>query len=367
VPNDNNDTLDLFLRDRLSSTTERVNVTSMGRESRTAEGTYGMSDITPDGRWIVYASYASDLVEGDTNGHYDVFLRDRHLGLTQRLSVGPDGVEGNGESVSPSISDNGRYVTFASLAGNLVLEDTDQLADIFWFDRAAGPLHRLSVAASGAPANADTITWGHAMSASGDVVAFASWASNFVANDTNRAIDVFVRDLSQGHGRARVLRPTADAYVRGGTFAAQNAGTSRNLLAKLGISPDHHRRSYIRFDISDIDTITTATLRLYGRVSNATTNRVRTGVFRVSNQLWDEQTVTWNTRPSYGPLLGIVNVTGTTPQWVEIDVTTLLQTEKRAGLNDVSVALRTLEHTSAYASFDSREAGPSGPQLVITP
>jgi hypothetical protein len=110
-----------------------------------------------------------------------------------------------------------------------------------------------------------------------------------------------------------------------------------------------------------------ATLRLHSRVSNASTNRVRTGIFRVGNQSWDEQTVTWITKPAYGPLLGIVTVRGAAPQWVEIDVTAFLKAEQLAGRQFVSVALRTLEHTSAFAGFDSREDGASGPQLVIAP
>jgi len=66
-------------------------------------------------------------------------------------------------------------------------------------------------------------------------------------------------------------------------------------------------------------------------------------------------------------LLGIVTVRGAAPQWVEIDVTAFLKAEQLAGRQFVSVALRTLEHTSAFASFDSREDGASGPQLVIAP
>jgi endoglucanase len=159
----------------------------------------------------------------------------------------------------------------------------------------------------------------------------------------------------------------ADAYVRGGVWASTNFGATRKLLAKLGVTSDYHRRSYLKFDISDIDTIGKATLRLHGRVSNASTARVRTGIFRVSNQSWDEQTVTWNTKPAYGSLLGVVTVNGTTPQWVEIDLTAFLQAEQKAGRSMVSVALRALEHTSASASFDSREAGLVAPQLVITP
>jgi uncharacterized delta-60 repeat protein len=163
------------------------------------------------------------------------------------------------------------------------------------------------------------------------------------------------------------LPPVSDAYVRGGVWAATNFNASRTLLAKLGISADDTRRSYMKFDIGAIDTVGRATLRLHGRVSNSSTARVRVGIYPVRNASWDEQTVTWNTKPSYGPQLGTVKVTGTTAAWVEVDVTAFVQAEQRAGRDIVSLALRATEHTSAYASFDSREAGQSAPQLIITP
>src|SRR4030095_13676764 len=121
------------------------------------------------------------------------------------------------------------------------------------------------------------------------------------------------------------LTASGDAYVRAGVWSSTNFSASRKLLVKLGISSDFTRRGYIRFDISDIDPIAKATLRLHGRVSDSSTGRVRTGIFRVGNQSWNEQTVTWSTKPGYGPLLGIATVRGTAPQWVEIDVTAFVQ------------------------------------------
>ena len=161
------------------------------------------------------------------------------------------------------------------------------------------------------------------------------------------------------------LPAVADVYVRGGVWASTNFNEHK-LLVKLGNTLDYTRRGYIKFDISDFPTIGTATLRLYGAVSSGT-ERVRVGVFRVANQSWDEWRMTRNKQPSYGPMLGIIKVTSTMPEWVEIDVTAFVRAEQQAGRHVVSVALRALEHTSAFASFDSREAGLSGPQLVITP
>ncbi len=171
----------------------------------------------------------------------------------------------------------------------------------------------------------------------------------------------------QSVGRpAAIIRPVADTFVRAGASSARNFGAATTLRVKKGLTADYTRRGYLKFDISEVQTIGQATLRLHGRVSDARNRQVRAGVFRVGNQSWDEQTVTWSTKPAYGPLLGIVKVRGTAPQWVEIDLTAFVQAEQQAGRHTISVALRALEHTSAYASFDSREAG-SGPQLVITP
>ena len=164
------------------------------------------------------------------------------------------------------------------------------------------------------------------------------------------------------------IRPAvADAYVQAGASASKNFGAATTLRAKKGLSTDYTRRGLVKFDISDVQTIGKATLRLHGRVSDARNRRVRAGIFRVGNQSWDEQTVTWSTKPAYGPLIGIVTVRGTAPQWVEIDVTAFAKAEQQAGQHTISLALRALEHTSPYASFDSRESGALGPQLVITP
>jgi Tol biopolymer transport system component len=231
VPEDHNNMPDLFLHDRMLGTTERVNVTSDGREARTAEGTNGLPGMTPDGRWVVYASYASDLVPGDTNEQYDVFVRDRLVGSTERVSVNEAGVQGNNESTLPVISHDGRFIAFASLADNLISGDTNQVHDIFWLDRTDRTLTRISVGQSGEQANADTISWNHSMSGDGRVIAFGSWASNLVPNDTNEAIDVFISDLSHAEDQPlhieaalfRIKQRLQEYGLHGGRLQAMTA------------------------------------------------------------------------------------------------------------------------------------------------
>ena len=119
-------------------------------------------------------------------------MRDRQLGLTERLSVGAGALQGNGWSEVPSISADGRSVTFTSGAMNLVFGDTNGLDDVFVRDRQLGLTERVSVGAGTLQGNG----WSEvaSISADGRSVAFASGATNLVSGDTNGRDDVFVRD-----------------------------------------------------------------------------------------------------------------------------------------------------------------------------
>jgi hypothetical protein len=127
---------------------ERVSV-SAGRVQGNADSR--QPDISDDGRYVAFLSLASTLVDGDTNSTYDVFVHDRMTGVTERVSVASDGSQGNSStsSTSPSISSEGRYVAFASIASNLVLDDTNGLNDDFVHDRMTGVTERVSVASDG--------------------------------------------------------------------------------------------------------------------------------------------------------------------------------------------------------------------------
>jgi hyaluronate lyase len=163
----------------------------------------------------------------------------------------------------------------------------------------------------------------------------------------------------------RTRPPVADAYVRAGSFAATNFGSATTLFAKKGISPDNTFRSYLTFDVNDVDAFTRAALRVEGRVANVVTPAVTVTVYAVSDTTWNEQAVTGNTRPDLGVVLGTLTVTGTTPRNYELDVTKFLRAERAAGRSRVTFALRSITHTSAEAAFKSREATSLQPQLVI--
>ena len=191
VPGDTNAN-DIFVRDRLLGTTTRVSVDSAG-----AQGDWGSyhPSISADGRYVAFGSDSTNLVPGDTNGSRDVFVRDTLTGTTTRVSVDSAGVQGDGAGgyYSPSISADGRYVAFDSWATNLVSGDTNGTGDVFVRDRLLGITTRTSVDSGGTQGNGESGK--PSISADGRCVAFSSVASNLVPGDTNGVEDVFVRSL----------------------------------------------------------------------------------------------------------------------------------------------------------------------------
>ena len=153
-------------------------------------------DVSATGRYVVFASDATNLVAGDTNGKRDVFLRDLQTGTTRLVSRGINGAKGNGPSYFPSVSNDGRYVAFMSDATNLVPGDTNGVTDAFRTDLSTGKTIRVSVATSGQRANG--ASGGVRMSANGDALVFGSAATNLAPRDTNNVNDVFLRDHHPG-------------------------------------------------------------------------------------------------------------------------------------------------------------------------
>lgn len=190
---DTNNEWDIFVRDRQLGTTTRVNVSNTGEQ---ANAYSTRASISGDGRYVVFETAADNLVPGDTNGTYDVFVRDLQLGTIRRVSVATDGTQANNTSGDAAISADGRYVVFQSRAENLVSDDNNGSDDLFLHDLQVGTTTRVSVAFDGG--NANSFSDSPSLSADGRFVTFRSPASNLVEGDLNFEQDIFVRDLQLG-------------------------------------------------------------------------------------------------------------------------------------------------------------------------
>jgi Tol biopolymer transport system component len=207
VGSDANGKTDVFVHDRQTAQTTRVSISSGAAE---ADGASGSQSISADGRYVAFSSNATNLVAGDTNGKADIFVHDRQTGQTSRVSISSAAAESNGDSLVSSISADGRYVAFTSGATNLVSGDTNGTDDIFVHDRQTGQTARVSVSSAATEADDDSYT--PSISADGRYVSFYSYATNLVSADTNGKADVFVHDRQTGQTtRVSVSSAAAEA------------------------------------------------------------------------------------------------------------------------------------------------------------
>ena len=230
VPGDTNDAYDVFVHSRASGTMTRISVGPGGAQGN---GSSESASMNANGRYIVFESTASNLVEGDTNHASDVFLYDQASGVTSRVSVSRSGRQANGPSAMPAISADGRYVAFQSLASNLVRGDTNGFADVFVRDLATGKTSRVSLTSRGRQARCSLDSCESTepvLSRHGRYVAFQSSATNLVPHDTNRLGDVFVRDRHTG----RTTRVSVDSRGRQGGGDRTNNGSNAPVISANG-------------------------------------------------------------------------------------------------------------------------------------
>ncbi len=230
VSGDTNAATDVFVRDRLTGAVERVSVSSSGAQ---ANGASELPTISADGRFVSFRSLASNLVSGDTNNAWDIFVRDRATGVTERVSVSSSGGQGTGTSRDPSLSADGRFVAFASTSANLVSGDTNGAQDIFVRDRLTGATTRMSVDSSGVQGNADSNN--PSLSADGHLVLFDSTASNLVSGDTNAARDVFLRDRT-ANTTTRLSVSSSGAQSNGDSARAHFSASGSLVVFESGAS-----------------------------------------------------------------------------------------------------------------------------------
>jgi uncharacterized repeat protein (TIGR01451 family) len=243
IPEDTNLSADIFVRDRLLGTTERVSVSSSGRQGDGDSGLLnlmGGPSISGDGRYVAFSSEASNLVRGDRNANPDVFVHDRLTHQTTRVSVAGDGTEANAGGSEPDISRDGRFVAFLSVSDNLV-PDTNFTSDVFVHDRQTGVTERISEAPDGSDANGQSL-FAPRLSADGRFVYFTSFASNLVAGDPdNGDVDAYLFDRQTQTATAITSnRPSSGVIAHG--IAAGISGNGRYLTFTTQdtsfISPD---------------------------------------------------------------------------------------------------------------------------------
>ncbi|MHB8793130.1 MAG: TolB family protein [Thermoleophilia bacterium] len=172
----------------------RLSTTSAGAQSN---GPSHDASVSADGRYVVFSSVAGNLVAGDTNGVSDIFLKDTQTGATTRVSTDSGGGQAGGQSLFPAISGDGRFVAFESDATSLVAGDSNGLRDIFLKDTQTGATSKISTDTAGT-AQGNGASEIAAISSDGSRITFRSDAANLVASDTNGTTDVFLRDTGAG-------------------------------------------------------------------------------------------------------------------------------------------------------------------------
>jgi Calx-beta domain/WD40-like Beta Propeller Repeat len=228
VNGDTNFTQDVFVRDTQLGVTQLGSINTSGN----AGGNSGQISLTPDGHFITFVSGADDLVSNDANQQQDVFIRDLQTNSTSLVSVNRTGVAaGTGDSSTffllsyarPSLSDDGRYISFTSKAADLISgKDTNggnsgaSLPDVFVRDRQAGITNLVSINNSGTDSGNGTSAYS-AITHDGRSIFYFSGAADLVGYDSNGGVqDLFVFLNVQQTGQVRFKTAVTNAAESGG-------------------------------------------------------------------------------------------------------------------------------------------------------
>jgi len=219
VTGDTNASGDVFVHDMQTGETTRESVASDGAQANGDSSGYKTPSISADGRYVEFHALATNLVSDDTNKTSDVFVHDRQTGETTRVSVASDGTQANADSYSEVGVPIGlnRYIVFYSYATNLVAGDTNASYDTFVHDMQTGETKRVSVASDGTQANSSSYVG--FISADGQRIVYGSAASNLVLGDTNDAGDIFVATAVDLTTNANLSNLTLSSGTLSPTFA----------------------------------------------------------------------------------------------------------------------------------------------------
>lgn len=195
----------LYLRDWRNGVTERISNAINGGYPNAGPG---HGDINFDGRYTVYQSDATNAVPGDTNGVTDIFLYDRVTQVTKRINELPGGIQANGRSVKPKISYDGRYIVFLSEASNLVVNDNNGLVDVFLYDSKSDAIRRINLTEDGFQANG--LSTDPSVCGDGRFVSYTTEATNLVPDDLNGERDVILHDTLTGRNTVATINESGE-------------------------------------------------------------------------------------------------------------------------------------------------------------
>lgn len=249
---------DVFVRDLLTSTTIYVS-RGTGAAGPPGDANSEFPSISRDGRYVAFDSIADTLSAADNDSHRDVFVRDLQTGATIFVSRATDDSAGDAASSRPSISGDGRFVAFESDADNLSVEDDDAVSDVFVRDLVAGTTTYVSRATAGTPGD------GHSrdpsISADGQRVAFRSDADSLSSEDNNGVSNVFVRDLGT----------SSTTYVSRAGGAGGTAGDGSSYRPAISADGRHVSFDSSATVLDPADTDATADIFVRDLLANTTT------------------------------------------------------------------------------------------------
>jgi hypothetical protein len=350
VAGDTNGSTDVFVRDLVGASTTRVSLAEDGLERSGASGllsTAGLGgfDISDDGRYVVFASHAA-LVAGDIGTCVvppattpvncpDIYLRDRQLNQTVRISVGVGGAQPNGLSHQPQISGDGRWVVFVSEASNLVANDTNGVGDVFLLDRQTSSLTRVSQSTSGA--QADLPSGRPAISDDGGVIAFIS-ASALLSSEPDtvaceRAPPACERPFMVDRVGGTTRRVPMPAIVTSRTVELPDRPltiTYRATASWVGVAPDGSSVFVSVNTTASVITITTG-LSSENWIYDRTLDRITHGFTGSDIASWDGRRYTHGDYPRSSVIFGQIGVADTVTSLDDIVVTGSATALPRAG------------------------------------
>ncbi|MFN2643268.1 MAG: Ig-like domain-containing protein [Actinomycetota bacterium] len=242
VPNDTNADSDVLVRDRSTGITLLASVSSLGVQGNAFS--WGPA-LSSDGRYVTFMSGATNLVPNDGNATQDIFVRDLVTSESKRISLSDFGAEADGSNISPQISSNGRYIAFWSEASNLVGDDSNGAPDAFVFDQTRAQLGRVSVSPEGAQGNGGSFT---PSVANDGTAVFDSRASNFSPVDHNQTSDVFVHTPASDSPLAPQIFSPSDGQTFPSSWVVVSGGSkpatliqvfeNQQLLGQTATNPD---------------------------------------------------------------------------------------------------------------------------------